>query len=79
MPSWSAAAASKPHSLIRALSACRMLVAQLARKRQKKRLYKGTLLQETADLQATIVDRDGRIADLNGRIDQVQALLCYWL
>ncbi len=52
-----------------------MLSAQLARKRQKKRLYKGALLQETADLQATIVDRDGRIADLNGRIDQVQGLL----
>ena len=50
-------------------------MTQLARKRQKKRLYKGALLQETADLQATIVDRDGRIADLNGRIDQVQGLL----
>ena len=72
MPSWPAAAASKPHALITAFSACRMLSTQLARKRQKKRLYKSALLQETADLQATIVDRDGRIADLNGRIDQVQ-------
>eukprot|EP00891_Asterochloris_glomerata_P000994 jgi/Astpho2/994/Aster-x0036 len=52
-----------------------MLSAQLARKRQKKRLYKGALLQETADLQATIVDRDGRIADLNGRIDQLARIV----
>lgn len=46
-------------------------LADLQRKREKKRHYKVALLQETAQLQAALLHKDVRIAELNHRIDKV--------
>ncbi|KAL0054846.1 hypothetical protein WJX82_003177 [Trebouxia sp. C0006] len=42
------------------------------RKREKKRHYKVALLQETEQLQAALLHKDVRIAELNHRIDKVR-------
>lgn len=46
-------------------------LTNVQRKREKKRHYKVALLQETAQLQAALVHKDVRIAELNHRIDKV--------
>lgn len=46
-------------------------LADLQRKRGKKRHYKVALLEETAHLQAALVHKDVRIGELNHRIDKV--------
>lgn len=46
-------------------------LANLQRKREKKRHYKVALLEETAQLQAALVHKDVRIGELNHRIDKV--------
>lgn len=50
-------------------------LANLQRKREKKRHYKVALLEETAQLQAALVHKDVRIGELNHRIDKVTWLL----
>ncbi len=46
-------------------------LGNLQRKRKKKRHYKVALLEETEQLQAALLHKDVRIAELNHRIDKV--------
>jgi len=46
-------------------------LGNLQRKREKKRHYKVALLEETEQLQAALLHKDVRIAELNHRIDKV--------
>lgn len=52
-------------------------LANLQRKREKKRHYKVALMEETAQLQGALLHKDVRIAELNHRVDKVTpTLLC---
>ncbi|DBB09502.1 TPA: hypothetical protein ACH3X3_008062 [Trebouxia sp. C0006] len=50
-------------------------LGHLQRKREKKRHYKVALLQETEQLQAALLHKDVRIAELNHRIDKLKQSL----
>ena len=52
-------------------------LGHLQRKREKKRHYKVALLQETEQLQAALLHKDVRIAELNHRIDKVRGKARY--